>query len=178
MYWKITGQINTASDRNVNCVNWGTSANQYYFRSSCPPHFKLKLSLDVKIHCVWVCLQFPQLAGNCGVLFFVLFSMQMWCNILIFFGSKLDWKLYCVIIFMFLMLFGTQVVNIVYCCLFQFLLPQVSYRFFFYQSSLSQWNYICCVTMIPKTSRAQGLTSSSTLLCKQMLQKKKKKSLG
>lgn len=155
MYWKIIGQMNTVSDKNVNCINWGTSANQYYFVDHHAHHISNSNHLvDFKIHCVWVCLQFPQLAGNCGVLFFVLFSMQMWCNILIFFGSKLDWKLYRVIIFVFLMLFGTQVVNNVYYCLFQFLLPQVSYRFFFYQSSLSQWNYICCVTMIPKISRA------------------------
>lgn len=30
LYWKITSQMNIASGRNVNCVNWGPSANQYY----------------------------------------------------------------------------------------------------------------------------------------------------
>lgn len=68
---------------------------------------------------------------------FVLFSMQMWCNILIFFGSKLDWRLYCVLVLC---------PNVRYSsCEWRLLLfipvsaTSGSYRFF-YQSSLSQWN--------------------------------------
>lgn len=142
MYWKIIGQINTVSDRNVNCINWGTSAISITFVDHHAHHISNSASRCQNPLFEFVCSSLSLLVI---VVFccFVLFSMQMWCNILIFFGSKLDWKLYCVIIFVFLMLFGTQVVNNVYCCLFQFLLPQVSYRFFFYQSSLSHWNYIC-----------------------------------
>lgn len=103
-----------ASDPDVNCGNWGTSANQcYLIHQHTHPRLKLSLALLVQIPWVWVCLQFPQLAGNCGVL---LFCFQCKCDVIFLFSLDQSWTENRVIIFVFLMLFGTQVVNNVYCC--------------------------------------------------------------
>lgn len=98
-YWKITGQTDPVWQQRELCTR-GTAAHQYY---SADHRARRSASSDGAacrsplFECVCSSLSLLVIVVFCFVLF--LFSMQMWCNILIFFGSKLDWKLYCVIIF-------------------------------------------------------------------------------
>lgn len=64
------------------------SASVLLCRSPCPPESKLR-QRGMSKPIVWVCVQFPQLAGNCGVLF--CFCFQCKCDVIFLFSLDQSW---------------------------------------------------------------------------------------